>query len=176
MCALPLTADLPLIPERKRAWIRTHAMLLLHGLLAACLLLSLPGQAADKPVAVPYENVIARQLPFEKPSATILGQPYTYPKGAPAVSLFMIELPPGKATNLHKHQIPLIAYVISGSVEVDYGSKGKRTITAGQGYVEAIDWCHVGRAVGKQPATLLGVYLGEANPQRPLATPCTKTD
>ena len=66
--------------------------------------------------------------------------------------------------------------MLSGSIEVDYGSKGKTTLAAGQGYVEAIDWCKSGRVLGKQPATLIWLYLDEAFSQAPLVTPCQKLD
>ena len=154
-----------------------YALHLLPGLLlAACLLHPEPGQAAERPVAMPQETVTSRPLPFERPSTTILGQPYAYPKGTPALSLFTVQLQPGATTSPHKHPIPLIAYVLSGSIEVDYGSKGKRILSAGQGYVEAIDWCKVGRALGPQPATVLWFYLDEAHRQSPQITRCQRLD
>jgi quercetin dioxygenase-like cupin family protein len=161
-----------------RATPHSAALPVLLSMLGLCASLSVPvdAQAGELPATVAYEKVVARPVPFQQPSATIIGQPYAYPKGTPAVTLFMIEIPPGQSTSLHKHHVPLIAYVISGSLEVDYGSKGKRTIAAGQGFVEAVDWCHSGRALGNQPAKLLGIYLGEANPPSVLAPPCKTPD
>jgi len=150
---------------------------LLYRMPVCCLLLFASAvQAAERPAALPQETVTSRPLPIERPSTTILGQPYAYPKGTPALSLFTVQLQPGAATSPHKHPIPLIAYVLSGSIEVDYGSKGKRILNAGQGYVEAIDWCKAGRALGPQPATVLWFYLDEAHRQSPQITRCQRLD
>lgn len=124
----------------------------------------------------PYENVKATPIPFEQVSKTIIGQDFKFPAGVPNIRAFFIELPVGKPTSLHTHEIPLLAYVVSGTLEVDYGSKGKKVISAGTGYVEAINWCHIGRAVGKEPAKIIGFYLGENAPLKPIASDCKKPD
>jgi quercetin dioxygenase-like cupin family protein len=123
-----------------------------------------------------YENITAIPIPIEQVSKTIIGQDFKFPSGVPNIRAFLIELPVGKPTSLHTHEIPLLAYVVSGTLEVDYGSKGKKVISAGTGFVEAINWCHIGRAVGKEPAKVLGFYLGENAPLKPAAVECKKPD
>lgn len=115
---------------------------------------------------VPTENIssIAIKMPF--PSTTILGQDFSYPSGVPLIEAFSIEIPPGKQTPLHKHAIPMYAYITAGELEVDYGSKGKRTLKVGTAFVEAINWCHFGRAVGTEPVKILAVYLGQREPNQ----------
>lgn len=130
--------------------------------------------AARAPQA--YENITAIPIPIEQVSKTIIGQDFKFPSGVPNIRAFLIELPVGKPTSLHTHEIPLLAYVVSGTLEVDYGSKGKKVISAGTGFVEAINWCHIGRAVGKEPAKVLGFYLGENAPLKPPAVECKKPD
>jgi len=40
---------------------------------------------------------------------------------------FPAGLPPGGRTVLHKHGVPLFAYVLEGEITVDYGDRGKRS-------------------------------------------------
>jgi len=120
------------------------------------------------------EDLSATPIKMEFPSKTILGQDYTYPSGVPFIESFIFEIPVGKQTSLHKHAVPMYAYVTSGELEVDYGSKGKRTFKPGSSYVEAIDWCHVGRPLGNQPVKILGVYLAQEDPNRSKPEVCSK--
>jgi quercetin dioxygenase-like cupin family protein len=64
--------------------------------------------------------------------------------------------------------------VVSGTLEVDYGSKGKKTLTAGNGFIEAMNWCHLGRAVGDQPVKMIGIYLAQTTPDRSAPVTCAK--
>ena len=75
-------------------------------------------------------------------------------------------------TGPHKHAIPLLAYVIAGTLGVDYGSRGKRSFSPGEAYVEAIDWCHVGYAVGNEEVEIIGIYLGQQDPNQIKPLPC----
>ncbi len=90
----------------------------------------------------------------------MIGQKLAYPKGKPVFKAFKITIPPGKATILHLHEVGIFAYVLAGTLEVDYGSKGVKRFGPGEGFLEAVDWCHKGRAVGAAPAVLLALYLG----------------
>jgi quercetin dioxygenase-like cupin family protein len=103
-----------------------------------------------------------------------LGQDFKYPTGQPLIKAFLIDIPVGKQTSLHKHAVPLFVYVLSGELEVDYGSKGKKTFKSGTSYVEAIDWCHLGKASGKLPVKIIGVYLGQEKPDQIKPEACTK--
>ncbi len=123
--------------------------------------------------AVPYEDIEATILIAELPK-TILGQDFKYPAGQPLIKAFLIDIPAGKTTALHKHAVPLFVYVVSGELEVDYGSKGKKTFKSGSSFVEAIEWCHFGKASGTLPVKIIGVYLGQENPDQIKPEPCTK--
>lgn len=142
--------------------------LLVVGTLAAFVASAVDHQSGSEP----YEAVSALPIPIEAPSQTVLGQPYTFPEGTPLIKTFKITIEPGMKTGPHKHAIPLIAYVFSGTLGVDYGSRGKRSFAAGQAYVEAIDWCHVGYAVGSQAVGILGIYLGQQDPDQIKPEPC----
>lgn len=123
-----------------------------------------------------YEQITAKPIVLERGPKTILGQDFQYPSGTPLIKAFDIEIPAGKQTSLHSHAIPLYAYIISGELEVDYGSKGKRIFKAGSSYVEAINWCHIGRSLGGKPVRLIGVYLGQENPDQIAPIDCKKAD
>lgn len=97
---------------------------------------------------------------------TIIGQDFKYPSGAPLVKGRIVEIKPGQDIEWHKHAIPVYAYVISGELKVNYGSKGQKVIPAGESYIEAMNWCHQGMANGKKPAKLLVVYLGQQQPDQ----------
>ena len=120
----------------------------------------------------PYQDIQAIPVPMELPSETVLGQAYTFPLGTPLIKAFKITIAPGMKTAAHKHAIPLLAYVLSGKLGVDYGSRGEHAFSPGQAYVEAIDWCHVGYAVGEEKVEILGIYLGQQSPDQIKPEPC----
>lgn len=124
--------------------------------------------------AVAYEDIEATEILIAQSPKTILGQDFKYPAGQPLIKAFLIDIPVGKQTALHKHAVPLFVYVVSGELEVDYGSKGKKTFKSGTSYVEAIDWCHLGKASGKLPVKIIGVYLGQEKPDQIKPEACTK--
>ncbi|WP_353201510.1 cupin domain-containing protein [Polynucleobacter sp.] len=123
---------------------------------------------------VPYEDIDATPIMILGAPKTTLGQDFKYPAGQPLIKAFNIDIPVGKQTSLHKHLIPLFVYVVSGDLEVDYGSKGKKTYKAGTSFVEAIDWCHFGKVAGKTPVKIIGVYLGEQTPDQIKPDTCAK--
>ena len=124
--------------------------------------------------AVAYEDIEATEILIAQSPKTILGQDFKYPTGQPLIKAFLIDIPVGKQTSLHKHAVPLFVYVLSGELEVDYGSKGKKTFKSGTSYVEAIEWCHLAKASGKLPVKIIGVYLGQEKPDQIKPEACTK--
>ena len=123
-----------------------------------------------------YEGIQATEIPFIAAGKTILDQTYAYPTGAPRIQSYMVTIAPNKPTDVHAHAIPVLVYLVSGQMEVDYGSKGKRTIKAGESYVEAINWCHQGRAAGGKGVTVMVTYLGQENADTIKPTTCAKLD
>ena len=125
---------------------------------------------------VPYEDINATIISVIGSPKTTLGQDFKYPAGQPLIKAFNIEIPVGKKTDLHRHLVPLYVYIVSGDLEVDYGSKGKKIYKPGTSYVEAINWCHIGKVAGKTPVNVIGVYLGEQTPDQIKPETCTKPD
>jgi quercetin dioxygenase-like cupin family protein len=106
------------------------------------------------------KGITAVELPMASPSADVVGQPITYPQGTPVLRAYRITVPPKTATILHKHPVPVYAYILSGTLDVDYGSKGRKTYVAGDSLLEAVDWCHAGHNMGSVPVVLISVYIG----------------
>ena len=121
-----------------------------------------------------YEQITAQPIVLDGGPKTIIGQDFKYPSCTPLIKAFDIVIPAGKQTSLHSHAIPLYAYIVSGELEVDYGSKGKRSFKAGSSYIEAIDWCHIGKSLNNQPVRIIGVYLGQVTPDQIAPIDCKK--
>lgn len=117
--------------------------------------------AFSAPTAESYEGIKATVMPYIGDGKTILGQEFNYPTGAPRIQSYMVMISPNKGTDIHSHRIPVLVNVVSGQLEVDYGSKGKKVVKAGESYVEAINWCHKGTAVGRMPVKVQVTYLGQ---------------
>ncbi|HCK75694.1 MAG TPA: hypothetical protein DHW07_00960 [Gammaproteobacteria bacterium] len=111
-----------------------------------------------------YEQIVATPIEIKERSKTVIGQDYRYPSGEPVLLAYRIVVKPGQKTSWHKHSVPLFAYVMSGVLEVDYGSKGVKKFEKGTGFVEAIDWCHQGIGLGDEDVVVLGLYLAKDSP------------
>ncbi len=100
-------------------------------------------------------------VPLLSTGTTVMGETLHYPTTGPAhVTAAIVTLPPGGRTVLHKHGVPLFAYVLEGEITVDYGDRGKRTYRQGDALMEAMNTAHFGADAGSQPVRLLTVYMG----------------
>ena len=99
--------------------------------------------------------------PLLSTSTTILGETIRYPQTGPAhVTAAIVTLAPGARTIMHKHGVPLFAYILDGELTVDYGTHGTRTYRQGQSFMEAMAVAHFGVNNSPQPVRLLAVYMG----------------
>lgn len=100
-------------------------------------------------------------VPLLSTGTTVAGEVLHYPTGGPAhVTAEIITLAPGARTPLHKHGVPLFAYILEGELTVDYGERGKRTYHQGEALMEAMDVAHYGADAGAQPVRILAVFMG----------------
>jgi quercetin dioxygenase-like cupin family protein len=107
------------------------------------------------------EDTAISSVPLLSTGTTVLGETLHYPTSGPAhVTGAIITLEPGAKTALHKHGVPLFAYILEGEITVDYGDRGKRTYRAGDAIMEAMDAPHFGADAGSQPVRILTVYMG----------------
>ncbi|MBN8966728.1 MAG: cupin domain-containing protein [Rhizobiales bacterium] len=108
-----------------------------------------PAQAKDYPA-----------VPLLSTGTSIVGETIRYPKGPAHVTAAIVTLAPGGKTIMHKHGVPLFAYILEGELTVNYGKHGTRTYRAGQTLMEAMNVPHFGINNGAQPVRLLAVYMG----------------
>lgn len=137
-------------------------------LLAVAVLPFLGGTAfADSSISA-YQALLT---PLLKSGTDVLGQPLQYPAGSPMVTGAIVTLPPGGETGWHEHEVPLFGYVLEGTLTVDYGSKGVKTYSAGDSWMEAMNWPHNGINKGTVPVKLIAVYMGGGDKANTLKTP-----
>jgi quercetin dioxygenase-like cupin family protein len=102
-------------------------------------------------------------VPLISTGTTILGETIRYPNtGAAHVTAAIVTLAPGRSTVLHKHGVPLFAYILEGTLTVNYGTHGTRTYHQGQSFMEAMAVAHFGVNNGARPVRILAVYMGAA--------------
>lgn len=99
-------------------------------------------------------------IPLLSTGSTIVGEKIHYPKGDARITAAIVTLAPGARTILHKHPVPLYAYILDGELTVDYGTHGKRTYKQGASFMEAMDVAHFGENTGDKPVRILAVYIG----------------
>jgi quercetin dioxygenase-like cupin family protein len=110
---------------------------------------------------VSAEDNVTPSVPLLSTGTTIVGETLHYPTNGPAhVTAAIVTLAPGAKTVLHRHGVPLFAYVLEGEFTVDYGDRGKRTYRAGEAFMETMEVPHFGADVGTQPARILTVFIG----------------
>ena len=100
-------------------------------------------------------------VPLLSTGTSVVGETLHYPTSGPAhVTAAVVTIVPGAKTIVHKHGVPLFAYILEGELTVDYGGHGKRTYRQGDAFMEAMDVPHYGIDTGPQPVCLLAVYIG----------------
>jgi quercetin dioxygenase-like cupin family protein len=100
-------------------------------------------------------------VPLLSTGTNAVGETLHYPTtGAAKVTAAIVTIAPGDKTIVHKHGVPMFAYVLGGELTVDYGAHGKRTYRQGQALMEAMDVAHFGVNSGTEPARILVVYMG----------------
>ena len=129
-------------------------------LLAASLVLGSGAASADQYPAVSLLSG----------SRTVVGEDIVYPTtGKAVVTAMIVTLAPGEKTVIHRHGVPLFAYILEGAVTVDYGAHGVKTYTQGQSFLEAMHVAHAGRNAGGIPVKILAVYMGAEGSQDVIA-------
>jgi quercetin dioxygenase-like cupin family protein len=135
---------------------KDYAMLQRYLVLSVALIVShaLPSRAIALDNSYPA-------VPLLSTGINTIGETIHYPTIGPArVTAAIVTLAPGATTIIHKHGVPLFAYVLDGELTVDYGELGQRTYRQGQGFMEAMAVAHFGINQGSQPVRLLAVYMG----------------
>lgn len=97
-----------------------------------------------------------------KTDTTSIGQKIVYPTtGNAEVTMLKITLAPGKTTGWHEHDIPVFAYVLKGTLTVEFEKSKTLTFEENASFSEVIHTVHRGINKGTGDLVLLAVYLGE---------------
>jgi quercetin dioxygenase-like cupin family protein len=92
---------------------------------------------------------------------TNIGQPIAYPRhGTPEISTMIVTIPPGGATVLHKHPVPIVGYILEGQLEVRAAGGKVNRYKAGDSFVEALNHAHAGTNTGPGPLRILVTVIG----------------
>ena len=119
------------------------------------------GAEAAKPQAAPAQTGGYPAVPLLSTGKTIVGETIRYPRSGEAhVTAAIFTLAPGGRSILHKHGVPLFAYILEGELTVDYGKHGTRTYKKGDSLMEAMNVAHFSVNNGSEPVRLLAVYMG----------------
>jgi quercetin dioxygenase-like cupin family protein len=102
---------------------------------------------------------------------TVIGQPIIYPAGPAKVTSSIVTLEPGQATGWHRHDAPLVGYILDGEITVDYGPDGTRVYRAGDAFVEALGSAHNGINTGPDTVRMLAVSIGAEGVANTVALP-----
>jgi quercetin dioxygenase-like cupin family protein len=123
--------------------------------LFAATLIALPALARDDtpPSGYPAKALLST-------GTTVVGEPIVYPAGKPHVTAAIVTIAPGSKTIVHKHGVPMVAYMLQGELLVNYGADGTRTYKQGDALMEAMNVAHLGINNGAEPVHILVVYMG----------------
>lgn len=105
------------------------------------------------------EGVLVEKL--LKTDTTVIGQQITYPNFPNAeVSIYKVTIPSGKQTGWHKHEVPVFAYVIKGTLTVEVEHGKTFTYEPNATISEVFNTFHNGFNAGKEDVVLIAFYLG----------------
>ena len=101
------------------------------------------------------------QTLLTKIEETVLNQPISYPVVGPAqISSAIVTLIAGEETGWHRHDAPMYAYILSGTLQVSYDGGVVKIYKAGDAILEAIGTYHNGQNIGKDPVRIIVVNIG----------------
>src|SRR5690606_34107124 len=102
---------------------------MMRNLCATVLVLAMTATAtAEDQSGLQYQNLLT---PLQSGGADVLGNPMRYPEGEVDITSAIVTIPPGGTTGLHKHEVPLFAYILEGELTVDYGEGRINTYRVG---------------------------------------------
>lgn len=106
------------------------------------------------------EGVIVEKL--LQTDTTVIGQKIVYPAVPNAeVTMAKVIVPAGKQTGWHKHEIPVFAYMIKGTLTVELENGDKTVYRENETISEVFNTYHNGYNASDEDVVLLAIYLGE---------------
>lgn len=108
-----------------------------------------------------YEDGIEIETLLET-ETTVLEQPFALAAiEQPRLRAVRVVIPPGAETGWHVHDIYAFAYILSGTVSVEFADGKQRTYTSGEAFAEAVDTVHNGVNRGPEPVEIILFAIGE---------------
>jgi quercetin dioxygenase-like cupin family protein len=106
------------------------------------------------------EGVIVEKL--LQTDTTVIGQKIVYPAVPNAeVTMAKVIVPAGKQTGWHKHEIPVFAYMIKGTLTVELENGDKAVYRENETISEVFNTYHNGYNASDEDVVLIAIYLGE---------------
>ena len=126
-----------------------------HGIFVAFLLLILPTPVYSQD----YKNVEVSKVLVS--SVTSNGTPLRYLQTAqPEVTVLVVRVPPGGSTGWHQHPVPVYAYMLNGTLNVEIKGGQTSVFKKGDAILEVMNTLHNGYNSGSETATLVVFYTG----------------
>jgi quercetin dioxygenase-like cupin family protein len=94
-------------------------------------------------------------------STTVRDQPIRFPQGDNQFTAVLGEIAPGGQAGRHMHTVPLLVYILEGSLSIEMEGHGTHVVSAGEAFTEVINTWHNGRNLGSTPAKFLIVFAGQ---------------
>jgi quercetin dioxygenase-like cupin family protein len=94
-------------------------------------------------------------------STTIRDQPIRFPQGDNQFTAVLGEIAPGGQAGRHMHTVPLLVYILEGSLSIEMEGHGTHVVSAGEAFTEVVNTWHNGRNLGSTPARFLIVFAGQ---------------
>ncbi len=117
------------------------------------LILNTPVWAED------YKNVEVSKVLVS--SVTTNGTPLKYLQTAqPEVTVLVVHVPPGGSTGWHRHPVPVYAYMLEGTLNVEIKGGQTSIFKKGDAILEVMNTLHNGYNSGSETATLVVFYTG----------------
>jgi quercetin dioxygenase-like cupin family protein len=92
---------------------------------------------------------------------TVAAQEIQFPLFRNQFTALILEIAPGGQVGRHLHPVPMLAYVLEGSVTVEMEGQTPMTFRQGQAYLEAVNSWHNAVNPGSTTTKLLVVFAGE---------------
>jgi len=106
-----------------------------------------------------YKNVEVTKLITSTTASN--GQPLNYLQTAnPEVTALIVSVPPGGSTGWHQHPVPVYAYMLDGTLNVEIKGGKTYVFKKGDAILEVMNTLHNGYNSGLEHATLVVFYTG----------------
>jgi quercetin dioxygenase-like cupin family protein len=88
--------------------------------------------------------------------------PYQYPVGGkPELVAVLVEIEPGGRSTLHQHPVPIVVYVLDGTLTMQAQGGATQEYKTGEAFVEDVNVLHQGFNRTSTPLKLLAVVVKE---------------